>query len=93
MISKLHFCQIPDNRGRGSLARGGGHGGPGGGGHLQQRTNGHNSGPGMDIIDTSIRVGQSGTGSREKLHPKQDYDEEAVIVFLSNFYGRTNKSH
>ena len=36
----------------------------------------------MDIIDTSIRVGQSGTGSREKLHPKQDYDEEAVIVFL-----------
>ena len=36
----------------------------------------------MDIIDTSIRVGGGGSGSREKLHPKQDYDEEAVIVFL-----------
>ena len=34
----------------------------------------------MDIIDTSIRVGGAGTGSREKLHPKQDYDEEAVRV-------------
>ena len=44
---------------------------------LQHRTNGHNTAASMDVIDTSLRVGMA-SGSREKLHPKQGFDEEQV---------------
>ena len=62
------FLQIPEAGGRGYSQ-----------GQLQHRTNGHNTNSNnMDVIDTSLRVGAMGTGSREKLHPKHGFDEEQV---------------
>lgn len=76
LFTRKNYFQTPGAGGRGGRING--HNRGGGNGH---NGNGRNNGEGghdnfsaMDVIDTSLRSG----GSREKLNPKNQYDEEQV---------------